>query len=390
MKVLKVNKIKEKYTQFDITTPTHNFYIKTNSCYILVHNSPALFFGAEDDGSFFLSTKSIFNKDPKVAKSYEDINLLYSHSPGLVTKLQSAWNFLSQLKFDKGEGYQGDILFTEEDKELEKIDGEFFITFQPNTLKYAIKENPESEIYNNVANAQFGIAIHTKYNVTREEDGSYDLQQQPQDLDKIIEQGKKNSTLFIIDPRLKGTDLQKYIPYDQLREIQARLQRIRNMSPPDPLSLQNSNPKFWSILRIFINKNVDFPDHGIFGERFFIDKFLKRLIKYIDVRFEKEKDKVKTDRAKKGKEGQKQSMITFIKDNRKDLEEIIETYRFLIETKQFFLNILKNMKGSFDRVMAGDKSSEDEGYVLSTTSNTLKIIDRVEFTRLNREMSKMR
>lgn len=47
MKVISISKLNEKYLQHDITTTTENFYIKAGKKYILVHNSPQIYWGRE-------------------------------------------------------------------------------------------------------------------------------------------------------------------------------------------------------------------------------------------------------------------------------------------------------------------------------------------------------
>lgn len=47
MKVTHIQKLEEKYLQYDITTPTENFYVKAGDRYVLIHNSPQIYWGRE-------------------------------------------------------------------------------------------------------------------------------------------------------------------------------------------------------------------------------------------------------------------------------------------------------------------------------------------------------
>lgn len=47
MKVSKVTKLENKFLQYDITTGTENFFIKAGETYVLVHNSPQIYWGRE-------------------------------------------------------------------------------------------------------------------------------------------------------------------------------------------------------------------------------------------------------------------------------------------------------------------------------------------------------
>lgn len=48
MKVSNIIKLEEKYIQYDITTSTENFYVKTGSAYLLIHNSPQIYWGRQN------------------------------------------------------------------------------------------------------------------------------------------------------------------------------------------------------------------------------------------------------------------------------------------------------------------------------------------------------
>ena len=56
---------------------------------------------------------------------------------------------------------QGDLMFTSSDKKVKKIDGESYITFQPNTILYAVQA--DSALGKQIAAAKFGIVFHTSY-----------------------------------------------------------------------------------------------------------------------------------------------------------------------------------------------------------------------------------
>ena len=79
MKIAKVIRLEEKYTQYDISTAFENFYAKTNTGYILIHNSPAIFCGINpDNGKFFVGTKGVFNANAKLNYTDDDIDKNHS------------------------------------------------------------------------------------------------------------------------------------------------------------------------------------------------------------------------------------------------------------------------------------------------------------------------
>ena len=73
--------------------------------------APAVFAGTDPrDGKFFVAKKGIFNKDPKVYKSYEDIDA--DTSGDLAKKLKAAFDELQKINI-KGV-VQGDLMFTKD------------------------------------------------------------------------------------------------------------------------------------------------------------------------------------------------------------------------------------------------------------------------------------
>ena len=119
--------------------------------------APAIFAGIDpEDGKFFVGTKGVFNKNPKLVKSPADVK---NFSAGLQDKLTLAYNHLSKLGIKNV--IQGDMMFTQADLEKTSIDGEDYITFQPNTIVYAVPAN--SQFAQRIKSAKIGVVWHTTY-----------------------------------------------------------------------------------------------------------------------------------------------------------------------------------------------------------------------------------
>src|SRR6056300_1594433 len=97
--------------------------------------APAIICGINpENGKFFVGTKAVFNKTPKVNYTTGDIRR--NHSGELANKLTIALRELSRLGIQ--DVLQGDFLFSKSDLKIVKIDGENMITFTPNTITYAV------------------------------------------------------------------------------------------------------------------------------------------------------------------------------------------------------------------------------------------------------------
>ena len=120
--------------------------------------APAIICGINpENGKFFVGTKSVFNKTPKINYNISDIRKNHG-TGGAGAKLIYCFNYLKRLPI-KGI-LQGDLLFTD-DKTIVKIDGEPHISFTPNTITYAVPV--DSGIGRQIARAKMGIVFHTSY-----------------------------------------------------------------------------------------------------------------------------------------------------------------------------------------------------------------------------------
>ena len=115
--------------------------------------APAVFAGINpENGKFFVGTKGVFNKTPKV--NYTDADIDANHSSGgLNEKLKVALKYLPKLGIT--DVLQGDMLFTQDDLSTETIDGIPYTTFTPNTITYAVPKESASKI----EKSKMGIAV---------------------------------------------------------------------------------------------------------------------------------------------------------------------------------------------------------------------------------------
>ena len=78
--------------------------------------APAVIVGTDPNGNFFVGSKSVFAKTPKLNYSINDIKQNHSHAPGLIDKLIQTFVHFQNVNFTST--YQGDFLFDDEIKEL--------------------------------------------------------------------------------------------------------------------------------------------------------------------------------------------------------------------------------------------------------------------------------
>tara|TARA_B110000858_G_scaffold49617_1_gene57266 strand:- start:2350 stop:3555 length:1206 start_codon:yes stop_codon:yes gene_type:complete len=121
--------------------------------------APALFCGKHPEtGQFFVAKKSLFNKEPLFYTSEQEIKDAPELTGQLESKFLDAFVYLSKLSFSNI--LQGDLMYTD-DKTLKTIDGKKYITFQPNTIMYAV--DVESKLGKVIDDSRIGIVFHTTY-----------------------------------------------------------------------------------------------------------------------------------------------------------------------------------------------------------------------------------
>ena len=120
--------------------------------------APSVICGTDpNSGLFFVGTKSVFAKTPKICYTDFDVDLYYEGD--LAEKLKYSLKYFSGLGI-KGI-VQGDLLFTKSTLRTETVHGERLYTFRPNTITYGIPT--DHPIGQAAGRAKIGVVFHTHY-----------------------------------------------------------------------------------------------------------------------------------------------------------------------------------------------------------------------------------
>ena len=123
-----------------------------------VDGAPSIIAGTNpENGKFFVATKSLFNKTPKI--NYTDADVDANHSGDLATKMKIALAQFPKLNIDGI--IQGDFMFVPSDLKKVTIDGEPMISFTPNTITYAVPV--DQPLAKQIQAAKVGVIWHTSY-----------------------------------------------------------------------------------------------------------------------------------------------------------------------------------------------------------------------------------
>ena len=336
--------------------------------------APAVFAGIDpSDGQFFVAKKGIFAKNPKVYKSQQDIE--DDTSGDLAKKLILAFDTLKDLGITGV--IQGDFMYDRGDLKQEKIDGQKYLTFHPNTIAYAIPVN--TPLAKQIAKSKIGIVWHTSYKGSNFENMKASFG------GEITKTLKKTSKVWMQDATLPGI---KNVLMDAktTKEVTLALsnagkifQKIRS----GVLKELENNTELNLVINIYNNTMVrkgvritDTKAHTL------------GLIKFVEERYAKQSDKLKSDKGKAGVEAKKSALMSFFsKNNLKNLQNVFDLQNFIVDAKLIIINRLNSLNnvGTFVKTKSGFKVTNHEGFVAidRIEGGAVKLVDRLEFSTNN-------
>ena len=337
--------------------------------------APAVFAGIDpSDGEFFVAKKGIFAKAAKVYKSHDDID--DDTSGDLSKKLKLAYDHLKGLDI-KGV-VQGDFMFDGDDLETQKIDGKKHTTFHPNTIMYAVPKG--SNLEKEISRAKIGIVWHTSYS------GSSFENMKATFGGNITSKMRKTSKVWMQDANLPDISGSATMTKDETAVVTKHLsdagKMFRKISGSTLKELED-NKELNLVINIYNNTKVRA------GERITNTKaHALGLIKFVEDRYAKQSDKLKSDKGKAGVEAKKSALMSFFsKSNIKSLQNVFDLQNNLVDAKLIIINKLNGLNdiGTFVKTRSGFKVTNPEGFVAidRTEGGAVKLVDRLEFSAMN-------
>lgn len=337
--------------------------------------APAVFAGVDPvDGKFFVAKKSIFNTEPKVYKTEAEVDA--DTSGDLSTKLKLALRMLPDLGIKSGV-YQGDFLFSDSDLKTEKIDGEEYITFHPNTIVYAVPVG--SKLAKTIQKSKIGIVWHTTYTV-----GSTLKDLKASFGKSIASKLKTSSQVWSVDAEYKDLSGKATMTADETKMITGHLSlagKVFKKIPAAALNQIANDEEFRTRMKAFMNTYIrqgkKFPSPQI---------MTRQLANYIDQYYQKEIDKKKTPKAKAGWE-EKRKLAMKPLSNPIALQNIFTLMQHIIDAKQIIVNKMNQaaQTRTFLKTKTGWRVTGEEGYVAidHVGKQAVKLVDRLEFSTAN-------
>lgn len=327
--------------------------------------APAIFAGINpENGKFFVGTKSIFNKVPKINYTPQDIIDNHGHAPGLVDKLTKALKYLPSLGIKKI--LQGDFMFDDEMLEIAEIDGEPHYRFKPNTIVYAVPV--DSDLGREIGQSKFGIVFHTTYDSL---DSGASFGADVSGLNRPP--GIWFDDAFFTDDT--GTVTLTAGEEERVTNLVKQADQVNQEITYDDLPMD--------LLNIYINSEIK---GGEFLES--PEKSFQGFLNWYNAKLETRIDKLKSEKGKMRAFKQGQEKLQAFESKKEDMLNLFRVSRLLFEAKNIFIakynNAVYNTKHFIDDGSGDLVASNPEGYVaVDHEGNGVKFVDRLEFSRAN-------
>lgn len=337
--------------------------------------APAIFAGIDPrDGKFFVAKKGVFNKEPKVYKTNAEVDA--DTSGDLAAKLKVALKELSKLGIKSGV-YQGDLMFTD-DKKVETIDGEKYITFHPNTIVYAVPY--DSELGKKIRSAKIGVVWHTTYTGQSFETMTASFGK------SIVNKFNDVPSIWMDDANYKdysGTATFTADETKKVTEVLSRAGTLFNSISAQTLNGISNDEDLLLAVKTFNNSKIR-KSEQIVDTR----AHVRELFHYIHDRYQKEIDKKKTAAGKsKQEETRKKVLNFFAHHDQNQIVAIFDLANLIVEAKNMIIAKM-NQAGhisTFLHTANGFKTTGVEGFVAidHLSGGAVKIVDRMEFSKAN-------
>jgi len=337
--------------------------------------APAVFCGINpENGKFFVGTKGAFNATPKL--NYTDADIDKNHpGEGLNQKLKVALRYLPKLGI-KGV-LQGDMMFAKGDLENEIIDGTDYITFQPNTIVYAVPV--DSKLAQIMRAAQMGIVFHTSYTGKTISDmkASFNI-----DINNLA----TTKDVWFRDASFVDASGTATFTEQETKQITNILSDIGNLFRginPVVLNRIATTETIRTQIKTFNNSKVRAGQ--VIGDTF---KHVRELTRSIEDKLNKEILSAKLDKTKQKRIAEKSELMRFYRNNAPELKKIFDIQNGLVEAKSMVIKKLQQIRqvtGTFLKTDNGFKITNAEGFVAvdKLKGNAVKLVDRLEFSQAN-------
>jgi len=337
--------------------------------------SPAIFCGVNpDNNKFFVGTKGVFNANAKL--NYTDADIDTNHpGEGLNAKLKVALRYLPKLGI-KGV-LQGDMMFAKGDLSEKTLDGESYITFQPNTLVYAVPT--DSKLAKTMQAAQMGVVFHTSYTGKTFADMKASFNIDIKNLTPTKDVWFRDAYFTDASGTASFTEEETKTITSILSTVGSTFKQTNAMS----INRISSSDTVREYIKTFNNTKVRE------GQKITnTTAHVRELIKWIEEKLNKDIVSAKMEKTKRDKTMIKNEIMRTIRGSSNDLIKIFDMQNGMVDAKNMIIKKLQQLRqvtSTFVQTEDGFKVTNPEGFVAvdRLKGNAVKLVDRLEFSHLN-------
>lgn len=281
--------------------------------------------------------------------SNDDIERQHGHKPYVMKPLKAVLAHAHKVLPNREGEYQGGFMSTPEDRVAKG--GK--IGHTPNTISYSVKKNsPEGK---KLAQSDVSMTIHTELKGPKRKATPIDNQSEFRSHDDV----------HLVDHSVSAD--QKKLP------ASAKKAALTHLAAADKLMKSHDYGHLSGHeghLRTYVNSTVDS------GEKPNVEGYKKHL----GAKWQKEIDKVKTEKAKNAKAEQRNAHIAHVDKNKEAFNRSFKIHHHMQQATNALARSLNSTAHGGIETEIGGKKSGGEGFV----AKGLKIVDREEFAKENR------
>ena len=334
--------------------------------------APALFVGINpENGKFFVGSKSVFGTNAKLNYSINDVSA--NHMGELADKLKVAFEVFSPLRWNGI--FQGDMMFLPRHLKKETIEDKPYVTFQPNTIVYAVPYKSADSILS----AKMGVVWHTSYSGKTMEGMTAKFGVTLSQIPKTKEAWMQDATYRDVS----GTATFNKKDTIAITKILSNAGKVFQSLKPAVLSKIVEDEPIRTLIKTFNNTKVK-SGEKIKNTR----QHTRGVIAFAYDNLKKDVDKVKREQTKKAKQQVMDEKMQFFRSNSSQLVKIFDMQNLLVDAKEMIIRKLEGAKSlaqTFIKTDRGFKVTAPEGFVAvdRLAGKAVKLVDRMEFSMHN-------
>jgi hypothetical protein len=336
--------------------------------------APVIFAGINpDNGKFFVGGKAVFSKNAKLNYTEEDIERNYGHQPGMAKIMKLALEHFPKLGITGV--LQGDMMFVRDELKVIDIEGQRYLSFQPNTIVYTVPL--DSQLSHTMQRAHIGIVWHTQYKGDSLEGMQAAFLPNLNELNTTPDVWYRDARF--IDA--SGSATFSAEETEHLTAILSAAGAIFQQINPQVLNYISINKELKNQILKYNNAQVRLGQGIVVPQ-----EYLLNLIKNVTETLNKGILDSKLAPTRVRRQQEKNEYLKFYNGNFNELVKIFTLSAYIVRAKDYIIQKLKQVEGlgTFLRTEYGFKVTAPEGFVaVDHMGKAVKLVDRLEFSRAN-------